>query len=209
MCEPMTIASLAVTAVSTAVGMYAQNQQGKQQQAAANAQAEYNMQVAENDKAMQRQLAQNELAKGEADRERLQRQAARQQGEMTSMLAASGFQLDSGSNLSMLGESAEEAQYDANIVSQNAARAAWQHEAGMTAADNQMSMISAQQANSKPSGAASMLNMGGTLLSGIGTGLNMYNGYKQTRPGAQTVSYPGSTAGMAFGSNPNLYKGKH
>ena len=201
MCEPMTIATLAVTAVSTAVSMYAQNQQGKQQAKAATASAEYNLQVAENEKATQQQLAQNEVAKGIADRDRHMRNVSRQQGEMTSMLAASGFEIDSGSSLSMLGESAEEAQYDANIITQNADRAAWQHQVGMTALDNQTSMLSYQKANAKPDTASSLIGMGGTLLGGIATGMGQYNGYKATQSAkaATGAATPGFHWGFAKG----------
>ena len=169
---------LAMTILSTATAMYSQNQQQKTASKAATAQAEYNAQVAANEQATQQQLAQNEVAKGVAERDRLLRQASRQQGEATSMLAANGFALDSGSNLSLLAEGAEEAQYDANIVTQNANMAAWQHQVGATKAANDGSMFAyqKQQANS----GNSLLAMGGTLLGGIAAGLGQYNQYKAT-----------------------------
>ena len=178
-----TIASMAVTAVSTGVSIYAQSEQQKAQARAANNQAEYNAQVAENERAQQEALAQNEVQKGVSERERVIRQAQRQQGEATSALASQGFDVNSGSNLSMLGESAEEAQYDANIVTQNANNAAWQHLAGATGAQNDYAMAQYQKANADSGKGASMLAMGGTLLGGIGQGLGQYKDYLKTQPG--------------------------
>ena len=171
--------SVALAVAGTAMSMYSQYEQGKQQAKAATAQAEYNAQVAENEKAQQQQLAQNEIAKGIAERDRHMRNVSRQQGEMASMLAASGFEIDSGSNLSMLGESAEEAQYDANIITQNSHQAAWQHQVGVNAADNQLSLLSAQKSNAKTG--TDWLGMGGTLLGGIASGMHQWNGYKATQ----------------------------
>lgn len=54
-------------------------------------------QVAENEAAAQEQLARNEMSKGIADRERQQRAAARQMGEMRANMGASGFEMDTGS----------------------------------------------------------------------------------------------------------------
>lgn len=181
MCEPISITSavsMGLAALSTAASMYGQHQQQKTASKAATAQAEYNAQVAANEQATQQQLAQNEVAKGVAERDRLLRQASRQQGEATSMLAANGFALDSGSNISLLAEGAEEAQYDANIVTQNASMAAWQHQVGATKAGNDISMFDYQkkQANS----GSSMLSLGGTLLGGIAAGLGQYSQYKAT-----------------------------
>lgn len=177
MCGPA--AAIAVTAISTAVGMYAQNQQAKTQANAAQASADYNAQVAAGEAATKQQLAQNEIQKGVVDRERLLRQAARQQGELTTGLAANGFTLDSGSNMDLLAESASEAQYDAQIVSKNAEHSAWQHMVGANAAGNAQSMYEYQSANAYDK-TGNMLNMGSTLLGGIGTGIGQYN--KQRNP---------------------------
>lgn len=184
MCEAATITAvttIATTALSTAVGMYAQHEQQKTQEKAATQAAEYNAQVAENEKAQQMQLAQNELAKGAADRSRQQRDAARQLGAMRSDLAASGFEMDSGSALSLLGESAQEAQHDSNIISRNADMAAWQHQVGAVNAGNDGAFARYQKSQAKSGRGASMLAMGGTLLGGIGRGLGQYNSYSQTK----------------------------
>lgn len=196
MCD-LTIAGMALSAISTGVGMYAQHQQAKAQTSAAQASAQYNAQIAANEAEGQRQLAQNEIAKGAADRERLLRAGARKQGELRSQLGASGFEMDSGSALSLLGESAEEIQYDAEITSRNAAMNAWQHQAGIVKAQNAGTYASWE---GEQAGKGSNLGMFGTLLGGLGSGLTMYDQYKRTiRPDYPSALYAANRAG-AVGS---------
>lgn len=170
------IAGMAITALSTVAQMAGQAQQQQQQQKAAEASAAYNAQIAANEAAVQQQLAQNEISKGIADRERQQRDAARKMGEMRANMGASGFEMDSGSNLSLLEESAAEHQYDSNVIMSNARQAAWQHQVGATQAQNQQSYSNWQKANAKQD---NTLGMVGTLLGGIGTGIGMYNEYRK------------------------------
>lgn len=187
-----TAVTLAVTAISTAVSMYAQNQQQKAQERSAKASAAYNAQVAENERATQEQLAQNEISKGIADRERQQRAAARQMGEMRANMGASGFQMDTGSMVSLLDESAAEHQYDSNIISQNAAMAAWQHQVGATNAQNNLNYANWQSANADSGRAGNNLAMAGTLLGGIAQGVGQYNALSSTS----------TPAGGAFAKTP-------
>lgn len=175
-----TAVTLAVTAIATAASMYAQYQGQKTQEKSAKAAAEYNAQVAENEAAAQEQLARNEMSKGIADRERQQRAAARQMGEMRANMGASGFEMDTGSMSSLLAESAEEHQYDSNVIMQNAAQAAWQHMVGVTAADNNKSFANWQESNADSGRTGSYLGMGGTILGGISSGIGAYNSLSQT-----------------------------
>ena len=180
MCEPATIA-IAVTAISTAVSMYAQNEAQRAQEKSARAAAEYNAQVAENEAATQQQLAKNEISKGIADRERQQRQAARAMGQMRADMGASGFEMDSGSNLSLLMESAGEHQYDSAVITSNAEQAAWQHQVSALNATNQGNLANWQKANASSGRGATNLAMAGTLLGGIGSGIGTYNQWQQTQ----------------------------
>lgn len=191
MCEPMTIASLAMTAVATGMSMAAQRQQGKAAQAQANAQA----QAAADQQAVSQQQAQAEIAKGAAEDARHRRQAGQQHSEMISALAAGGFELDSGSNLLLASDNAEEIQHDSNIIKNNANLAAWGHQVGANNAGNQVSMFKAQGQNS----GANALNMGATLLGGLGTASAQYNKYTQTQPG--NSSYGLSTYSGSLASN--------
>ncbi len=172
--------------------MYAQNEQQKNQTKQIEATAQYNAQEAANQQAVQEQLASNEISKGIADRERLVRDQQRRQGELTSMLGGSGFDMDSGSTLSLLAESAGEAQYDAQMVSRNSEFAAWQHLAGANSAQNQQNLFNYQKDNANSGKAANYLNMGATLLGGVGQGLGQYNAYQQTKSPAQGNYWNGS-----------------
>lgn len=184
MCEATTllVASLATTALSTGVGLYGQAMQQQQAAQAAEASAAYNAQVAENQAATQRELAQNEIAKGISERERQQRSAARAMGEMRAQMGASGFTLDSGSNLSLLAESAQEHQYDSNLIMSNANQAAWQHLVGASQAENQKSYSQWQGDNAHAGDGLAALGMAGTLLGGIGSGLGTYGSYLKNNP---------------------------
>jgi hypothetical protein len=170
---------IVISALGTLASMAGQYQQQKSQEKAQRAQAEYNAQIAANEAATQQQLAQNEIAKGAAERNRHIRAGMRQMGEMRSQLGASGFEMDSGSNLSLLGESAEEIQYDANIISQNAAMDAWKHQVGATSAVNEQNWANYQKSQIGSNRTGMLLGMGGTLLSGIGSGLTQYNQIKK------------------------------
>lgn len=185
MCEPMSIITATLGAASMAMNMMGQIQQQKAQQKSAQAAAEYNSQVAANEAATQRQLAQNEIQKGAVDRERQQRHAARALGEMRANMGASGLEIDSGSNLSLLEESATEHQHDSNIIVKNAEQAAWQHMVAATGADNNAAFARYQGANAGGGKAGMLMGLGGTLLGGIGSAVGGYNSLqKTTAPGA-------------------------
>jgi hypothetical protein len=174
----MVVASMVMTALSTATSMYAQSEAQRVQQESAEAAAQANAQMAENEAATQQELAKNEISKGIADRERQQRQAARAMGQMRADMGASDFEMDSGSNLSLLAESAGEHQYDSATITSNAQQAAWQHQVGALSATNQKSLYGWQAANAGSGRNAAMIGMGGTLLGGIGQGIGQYSNYK-------------------------------
>jgi hypothetical protein len=186
MCDAGIVTGLIITGLSTGLSMYGQYQAGKAQEASAKASASYNAQVAENEAATRQQLAQNEIAKGAADRERQQRQAARAMGEMRANMGASGFEMDSGSNLSLLAESAAEHQYDSSVINQNAAMAAWQQQVQGVSALNDKNMYDWQYANASSGRGATNLAMAGSLLGGIGTGIGQYNDWSKLQPGTGT-----------------------
>ena len=183
------ISAMIIAGVSTALSAVGQMQAQDAQEKSTKAAASYNAQVAENEAAVQQQLAQNEIQKGVADRERQQRQAARAMGEMRANMGASGFDMDSGSNLSLLAESAAEHQYDSAVITSNAQQAAWQHLVGQTSALNNASFAQYQGANASSGRTGALLGVGGTLLGGIGKGIGMYNQWSQT-------STPGATGGQ-------------
>ena len=171
--------SMALGLASTFLGAYGQQQQQKAQSSAAQASANYNAQIAEQEAATQRQLAQNEIAKGEADRSRVIRAGLRQQGQMAGAMGAGGFDVNTGSNVSLLAEQAGESQYDAQLTMQNARMSAYGHEVAATQAGNDASSYRWQAKNAKPGRGSSLLNWGGALLSGLGTAYNQFNMYNR------------------------------
>ena len=170
--------TMAVTVAAAAMSAAGQIQQQKAQEKTAKNTAAYNAQVAENEAATQQSLAQNEIQKGIADRERQQRAAARAMGEMRAGMGASGFTMDDGTSASLLEESAMEHQYDSNIINQNANQAAWQHLVGRTNSLNNKAMADYQGANASSGRAGAYLGAGGTLLGGIASGVNSYSSLK-------------------------------
>lgn len=180
MCS-FTAASIITTIVSTAVSVAAQAQSSSVQAKAQRNAAEYNAQLSANEAAVQEQNARNEMAKGIAERERQQRNAARQMGTMRAALGASGFAMDFGSGLSLLAESAEEHQYDSQTIMSNAAQAAWGHQVAANSALNNRGFAKYQAANANSGQGASLLNMGSTILGGIGQGIGQYNAWNKTR----------------------------
>jgi hypothetical protein len=174
-------ASLAIAGASAVFGAMGQYAQAKAQGQAQKSAAEYNAAVAAREQATQQQLAQSELAKGEADRTRILREGARKQGELRSLMGASGLAMDSGSNLSLLDESAEEIQYDATLAGRNAATAAWDRQVGAARAANDRAWASYQKQQAGNGRGALWARIGGTLLGDLGNGLYKYNQKKSLR----------------------------
>jgi hypothetical protein len=185
-----TAISIAVAVIGASVSAYSQHEAQKSQEKSAKASAAYNAQVAENEAATQQELARNEISKGIADRERQQRSAARAMGEMRANMGASGFEMDSGSNESLLAESAAEHQYDSQIIMNNAEQASWQHLVGQTSALNQKSFADYQYANAGSGSGATNLAMAGTLLGGIGSAVGTYGQWVQAKTQKTPVVWP-------------------
>lgn len=163
---------LVLTALTTAVSMAGSYVDNKQQTAAAQAQADYQAQMAANEATRQQQLAQNELAKGQTERDTFLRSATKSMGTMKSQLAAGNFTLNSGSNLSLLAQEAQELQHQAQLIGQNSAEAAYGHQTGASQAMNQKNWAEYEKRKASSNKSSLLLDMGGTLLGGIGRGLN-------------------------------------
>lgn len=157
---PITMAIL-----SAATAMYTQNEQRKMQQEAATTQLETQMQQQEYEKAVRQDTANLENAKGIAERDKAMRAAQLRLGEQTSMLAAGGFELSSGSNVSMLADSAREAQYEADVMTSEINARNWQNQVGVSNADNQLSLLATQKDN--VNNGPDRLALGTTLIGGL------------------------------------------
>ncbi len=172
MCDGVSAALLVATTVAS-IGM--QQVQAHQAAKEATAQAKYAAEAQDNEQARNMEEARRALQRGELEADRQRRQASRANGGSVSMLAASGFELDSGSNLSLLMENAEEAQHENAMIRFNAANEAWQYQ--NRAVDNLNAQASAlaqgQNAANKAHYQANMASIGAGLQ-GIGSGMSLY-----------------------------------
>ena len=170
MCEP-----IALVAVSTALSLTSQQYNAGQQSKYAQAQLEAEAQAEANQQALAERQAQMEIQKGITEQEKYLRKARAQQAQNASMIAAGGFEMDSGTNLSMLQDQAEEIQHEANTITQNAEIASWQQMVNASNADSQQSMLRAKKYNSKVDRLGLDMSMSKSLLSGLSRFSNEYD----------------------------------
>jgi hypothetical protein len=169
--------------------MYSQKTAADQQEKAAKEAAAYNAQIAENQQAVQEGLARSEMQKGINDKERQQRKAAQAMSDMRAQMGASGFEIDSGTNLSLLAESAQEHQYDSQVILNNAQQAAWAHQVGATSAENNKNFALYQGEQAGNNGLSTGLNMAGTLLGGIASGIGNVSALNKYTTPTSTKTY--------------------
>ena len=162
MCAVTTAVTALIAAASTAVAMQQQKAQAQAQQK----QMEYQAQMLEQDKANARQKAQAALAAGEAEASLLRRDSARKQGELAAAMSASGFALDSGSNLSLLGEAAEESAHKASLLRHETATNAWNLQQQGLDAENRAQF---ERMRAAQTGTNVRYGMAQSLLGGLGS----------------------------------------
>ena len=182
MCNPA-IAMVAIAAVGTMAQMQAQRQAAAAQAAEAN----YQAQVAENNRITAEQLATDAEQRGEIAVRRHRQQVEQVKGRQVAALTASGFDVTSGSPLDILGDTAALGAQDELTIRDNAAREAWQHRVQASNLQAQANLLRFQ-ADSTSSGAA------GTLLTGVGGIADKWWSYRtQTaEPSWKMPSSPGS-----------------
>lgn len=110
--------------------------------------------------------AANATERGEANRESFMRQLAQEQGSRTAQMGASGLDVNSGSNLDVLADSAALGQLDAETIRYNAAMEAWGYSNQARDAREQADLY---QREAKGAARSYKLNQAGTLLSGLGS----------------------------------------
>lgn len=170
MCEPTTImmgVSLAATAVGTMVSMQQQQAQGR----ALAQQAQYRAAVAQNNQVLAERAAQDAIQRGGVEESRSRMETNRLIGRQRAALAASGQVVDTGSALSIVGDTAALGELDAQTIRSNAEREALGFRIkGMDfEAESALSQASGRQAVTDANfGSAS------TLLSGAGTVANRW-----------------------------------
>lgn len=168
-------AGLALSAVGTVAsgyGMYAQGQQAKAQGDYQSAVAANNAAIAAQNAAVQERAAQDALARGRIDEQQHRLKVSQMKGAQRSALAASGVQVDSGSALDVLADTAMFGEMDALTIRSNAEREAYSarigaHNARAQGMNNvaESNLFKLAGANSARSG---MIGAGSTFLGGAG-----------------------------------------
>ena len=156
MCD-VAIASMVMTGVGTLMQMQAQSRAASAQAAQAN----YQAQVAENNRIIAERLAVDAEQRGEIDVRRHRQQVEQLKGRQVAALAASGVDVASGSPLDVLADTAGLGEIDAQTIRHNAAREAWGYRVEGSNQGAQAGLLRHQAANTS-SGAV------GTLLTGVG-----------------------------------------
>ena len=188
MCEPTTlaVAGLAMSAVSTGAGFLGQ----MNQQAAAGAQAQYMAQMAQRNQQIQTMQADDALARGQVQEDKVRAAGAQRIGTLTANLAAQGTDL-AGSPTDILADARQAGELDAQTVRSNAAREAWGYKVGAANAGAEAAM--------RGSFSPSYLGAGASLLAGASGIADKWSRFKFSDPsGGVTTDY--TSGNVAAGS---------
>jgi hypothetical protein len=119
MCEPVTIATIAIglAAASGGAKAYGEYQKGEAEAKAAQQQAEF-----------ERGAAADALQRGAAEAGKVRTAGSQLIGENKAALAGSGVDVQSGSAAAVLADTRAQSELDVGTVRSNAARAAWGHD---------------------------------------------------------------------------------
>ena len=121
MCDPITVAMVAMSAYGAVSQANAASNAAKSQKNA----YEYQAQVSRNNAKIAEWQAQNEIAKGQQAEIEQRRKTAALKGTQTASLAARGLDISSGSALNILTDTDYMGEQDALTIRDNAAKAAW------------------------------------------------------------------------------------
>lgn len=170
MCELTTILAIG----STLIGAAGAVQQGK----AANASAKYNAQVAEMNATLSERRAKDALERGAADEQRKRTEVSRIRGAQVAAMAANGVDINFGSPLDTIVDTAVLGELDALTIRTNAARESYDFR---VQAVNGRADAALSRMNGKAAQTAGYLGAAGTLLGGAG---KAFAGYKANSIGA-------------------------
>ena len=134
----------------------------------ANQQADayrYQAQVAENNRIIEEWKAQDALERGAEEEAQDRRRTQRLLGQQRAVSAASGFRIDEGSNLDILGDTALFGELDALNIRDNAERESFGYRLN---ASNFASQASAKRQSARNAGRNGLFGAVGTVLTGIG-----------------------------------------
>lgn len=196
MCDPLSITSACITAISTAISVPAAIQQGKQ----AKATYEYQAKVAKKNAEIAQQNAGQERQSG-IEEARLQRIKTLQTiGVQQTAMAANGIDIGSGTALDTIEDTAQMGELDALTTEYNSERNALNYE---QQANNFLNQSNLDKMSAKNVSSASKINAISTGLNGIGSGLGSlgqvsgkWKNYKNTSKNTN------STPNQIVGSSP-------
>lgn len=161
MCGP---AAIALVAASSALSAY----QTKEEVKANNKAAEYNAQIAEHNAAVADEEAKQAQQAGDRQLKTLRIQGEQMKGAQKSALAASGVDVNTGSALTTLQDTARNVEYDALTTKYNTAVNVWQ----ARNKSNEYSMQAQLSRMNKRNADKAVLLSG--LTSGVGSGASVY-----------------------------------
>jgi hypothetical protein len=164
--------SLAATAASGVMAAGGAIRQGQAQKA----QAKYQAAVERNNAMISGWQAQDAIGRGRIEEQRQRLQTARIRGAQRAGMASSGVEIDSGSPLDVLQDTAMLGELDALTIRSNAEREAYGYRAqqGNLMAQSGLTRMAGRNAQT-----AGYISAGSSLLSTAGTGVDRYSTYKR------------------------------
>ena len=163
MCDLVT----ATIAASTLVGTAGTIQQGNAAQDAAN----YQAQVAERNREISEMQAVDAKKRGRVEETRKRRQTEQRLGAQRAAMAANGIDIDSGSSLDVLGDTAQFGELDALTIRSNTEREA---RGFRQQGQNFQSEANLSRARGSAAKTGSLFNAGSTLLTGASKGATSF-----------------------------------
>lgn len=178
---PMAVAAIVSSVAAAGVGAYGAIESGHASAASAN----YQSQVAANNAIIAQQNANLASAAGNAQASNQQIRTAAQVGAIKSAQAASGLDINSGSDLDVQSSAKMLGELDALTIRNNAARQAYGYQ---TQATSEQAQSGLQQAKAAGDITAGTIGGGGSILGGASSVANKWAMY-------QTVGVPGFVTG--------------
>ncbi len=183
----LAVASLVASAGSTVLGAI-----GQANRAQADAgQASYMAQVARNNQIIADRNATLALQQGQVQEDRQRLKTAQVLGSQRAALAAQGGDVNAGSDLDILGDTARAGESDAQAIHNNTMLRAYGHQLEATSAGGQANLYSANAANTM---ANLPFGIGSSLLGGASSLADKWAGYLRNNP-ADTSNYQWSQPG--------------
>lgn len=188
MSTAVAIGGLALSAIGTGMSVYGQIQQGEQ----AKEMADYQAAIGEQNAQISERAARDAEERGRVAEQQQRLKTSQMIGTQRSALASSGVQVDAGSALDVVADSAMIGEMDALTTRQNAEREAYQLQLQAYNARTQAGMTT-MAGNNAASNA--MWGAGSTLIGGLGSlGMN----YARLNALGAFKNTPEAPAGTAF-----------